>query len=79
MENAENCSQSQKIVTNSVYCNLLEQYVSIHYCENGCRNFSNREKNQPKPTFQEQKNNIQIIDENEENIPDADDSGALTI
>lgn len=36
--NAECCSQSNKVIkNNSVFCNLLDQWISINYCANLCR------------------------------------------
>jgi hypothetical protein len=37
-DNAEKCNKSRKIIkNNSIYCNLLDQWVSVNYCAYACR------------------------------------------
>ena len=42
--NALSCSKSQKQIRNrSVYCTLLDQWLSVNYCENACRAYELKE------------------------------------
>lgn len=72
-ENALNCSQSQKVITNSVYCDLLDQWISTAYCQNMCGNYTLREK---KLQSQPQQNSIE---ETTEEIPEAKETGYIPL
>jgi len=73
--NALNCSKSHKQIKNkSVYCMLLDQYVSINYCENACRAYELK-KNEFVPKTEKIIDSSGVI-RNEEGITD-DEEGIV--